>query len=65
MAMKIIQAECTSCGACEPECPTESITERKSIFKINVETCTQCEGESPTPQCVAVCPAGDDCIVVA
>ena len=35
MAMKITQAECTSCGDCVPVCPTKSIVEKGGIFKIN------------------------------
>ena len=31
MAMKITD-ECISCGACEPECPTQSITEGDVIY---------------------------------
>jgi len=64
MAMKIDQAECTSCGACAEVCPTESIAEKKGIFKINADTCTQCEGKSEEPQCVSACPAGDTCIIL-
>jgi ferredoxin len=63
MAMKIIVEECTSCGDCKPVCPTDSITDKGGVFKINAETCTECEGESDLPQCLAACPAGDACIV--
>lgn len=63
MALKIVQAECTSCGDCKPVCPTKSITDKGGIFKINPETCTECEGEFDEPQCVAVCPGTDTCIV--
>lgn len=63
MAMKIIQAECTSCGDCKPVCPTQSITDKGGIYKINAETCTECDGESDTPKCLDACPAGDACIV--
>ena len=63
MAMKIVQAECTSCGDCVPVCPTESIIEKSSIFKINKDTCTECDGEADAPKCVIACPAGDACIV--
>ena len=38
MAMKIIQAECTSCGDCKPVCPTSSITSKAGMYKINVDT---------------------------
>ena len=62
MAMKITD-ECISCGACEPECPTESISQGDTIYVINTETCVQCEGHYDTQQCVSVCPV--DCIVVA
>ena len=63
MPMKILVAECTSCGACIEACPTESIADKKGIVKINKETCTQCEDQADGPKCVAACPAGDDCIV--
>ena len=63
MSMKIDQAECTSCGACAEACPTESIAEKKGMFKINGETCTECEAVDGGPKCVDACPAGDSCII--
>jgi len=63
MALKILQAECTSCGDCKPVCPTKSITDKGGIYKINVDTCTECEGEFDEPQCVAACPGTDSTIV--
>ena len=35
MALYIVDAECISCGDCEPVCPTNSITEGKIIFEID------------------------------
>jgi ferredoxin len=61
MAMKILD-DCISCGACVPECPTESITE-DTIYVINPETCVECDGHHPAPRCKDVCPV--DCIVKA
>jgi ferredoxin len=63
MAMKIVQAECTSCGDCKPVCPTKSITDKGGMYKINVDTCTECEGEHDSPACLDACPAGESCIV--
>ena len=60
MAMTIT-AECILCGACEPECPTQSISEGDPVYVINTETCVECEGHNDSPQCVSVCPV--DCIV--
>ena len=59
MAMKITD-ECISCGACVPECPTESITEGDIIYVIDAATCVECVGHHDSPQCVSVCPV--ECI---
>lgn len=56
MAMIIDAALCTSCGDCEPDCPTESIKTRKGVTKIDPETCTECEGDFDKPKCVELCP---------
>ena len=44
MAMKIDPDMCTACGDCKPVCPTKSISTGKIFFKIDVGTCTECEG---------------------
>ena len=62
MAMKITD-ECISCGACEPECPVEAISEGDSIYVIDAVTCVECVGHNDSPQCVAVCPV--ECIIQA
>jgi ferredoxin len=60
MAMKITE-DCIACGACLPECPTESITEGDGItYVIDAATCVECEGHFDEPQCVSVCPV--ECI---
>jgi ferredoxin len=56
MAMKIDTVLCTSCGDCEPECPTASISVKKGLYIINASECTECEGDFDKPQCVKVCP---------
>lgn len=58
MAYKITD-ECISCGACEPECPNEAISEGETIFVINPNKCTECVGSHAASKCVEVCPA--DC----
>ncbi len=55
MAMKITD-ECISCGACVPECPTNSISEGTPVYVIDAKTCVECVGHADSPQCVAVCP---------
>lgn len=60
MAYKITE-ECISCGACEPECPNEAITEEEDIYVIDPEKCTECVGYFDESQCVAVCPV--DCCI--
>jgi ferredoxin len=63
MAMKINE-DCIACGACLPECPTESISEGDGIlYVINADTCVECEGHYDEPQCASVCPV--ECIVPA
>lgn len=61
MAMKIAADLCTSCGDCEPICPTHAISPKKGVYAINPDTCTECEGEHDLPQCVSTC-MQDDCI---
>jgi NAD-dependent dihydropyrimidine dehydrogenase PreA subunit len=54
MTMKILE-DCIACGACVPECPTESISEGDGVlYVINQDTCVEC---------VTVCPV--ECIVKA
>ncbi len=60
MALMITDA-CINCGACEPECPNEAISQGAEYFEIDPEKCTECVGFYDEPQCIAVCPV--DCIV--
>jgi len=60
MATKITE-ECINCGACEPECPNEAISEGDELYVIDPAKCTECVGAHEEPQCVSVCPA--DCII--
>ena len=62
MAMTITD-ECISCGACEPECPVEAISEGDVIYLIDAEICVECEGHYDSSQCVEVCPV--ECIIPA
>lgn len=55
MAMKITE-DCINCGACEPECPVEAISEGDEIYVIDPDKCVECEGYFDSPQCVEVCP---------
>jgi ferredoxin len=64
MAFQIVRDLCTACGNCEPACPTNSISPWKGIYKINAETCTECEGDYDMPQCVNTC-MEEGCIIAA
>ena len=55
MATKIT-SDCINCGACEPECPNEAISEGDDIYVIDPELCTECVGFHETEACQAVCP---------
>ena len=62
MALQITD-ECISCGACEPECPTEAIFEGDELYEIDAAKCVECEGYFDESQCIEVCPV--DCIIPA
>jgi ferredoxin len=55
MAYKITD-ECINCGACEPECQNEAISEGEEICVIDPDKCTECVGNFESPKCVEVCP---------
>lgn len=63
MAFKIKASDCTVCGACEAECPSQAISMKGSTYVIDPKLCTECEGSFDSQQCAAVCPA--DCCVKA
>jgi len=51
-----ITDECINCGACEPECPNEAISEGDDIYVIDPERCTECVGFHGDEACQSVCP---------
>jgi len=55
-----ITSDCINCGACEPECPNDAISEGDDIYVIDPDLCTECVGHFDNPQCVEVCPV--ECI---
>ncbi len=60
MAYKITD-ECIRCGACEPECQNQAISEGETIYVIDPNKCTECVGNFESPKCVEICPV-DACI---
>ncbi len=60
MAFRITD-ECISCGACEPECPNQAISEGDVVFVIDPDRCTECIGAHETQQCAEICPV-DACV---
>ena len=60
MAYKITE-ECISCGACEPECMSEAITEAEIIYVVDTDKCTECVGAHDASRCADVCPV-DACV---
>jgi NAD-dependent dihydropyrimidine dehydrogenase PreA subunit len=48
--MIVITDECILCGACEPECPVEAISEGDEKCVIDQDLCTECQA------CIDVCP---------
>lgn len=51
-----ITSECINCGACEPECPNQAISEGPEIYVIDPKLCTECVGFYDHEACQAVCP---------
>ena len=51
-----ITDECINCGACEPECPNDAISEGDSKYIIDAARCSECVGFSDSEKCQAVCP---------
>lgn len=45
-----ISEECINCGACDPVCPVEAISEQDDKRTIDAEKCTDCGA------CVENCP---------
>ena len=63
MPYKIVASQCTNCTACEALCPNEAISEKGNTFVIDPALCTECEGHFDDPQCVAICPIEDTCVI--
>jgi len=61
MANKITD-ECINCGACEPDCPNQAISQGDTVYVIEAAKCDECEGKAEMA-CKAVCPV--ECIVKA
>src|SRR5436309_4256970 len=56
-----ITNECINCGACEPECPNNAISQGDPVYVIDPLLCTECVGFHDYEACAAVCPV--DCCV--
>src|ERR1044072_7058150 len=57
----MITSECINCGACEPECPNNAISEGDPVYVIDPKLCTECVGFHDYEACAAVCPV-DVCV---
>jgi 4Fe-4S binding domain len=57
----MITSECINCGACEPECPNNAISQGDPVYVIDPILCTECVGFHDYEACAAVCPV--DCCV--
>lgn len=51
-----ITDDCINCGACEPECPNQAISEGEEYYVIDPKRCTECVGFYDHEACQAVCP---------
>src|ERR1041384_5997639 len=57
----MITSDCINCGACEPECPNNAISQGDPVFVIDPVLCTECVGFHDYEACAAVCPV-DVCV---
>lgn len=57
----MITSDCINCGACEPECPNNAISQGDPVFVIDPLLCTECVGFHDYEACAAVCPV-DVCV---
>src|SRR3970282_361456 len=57
----MITNECINCGACEPECPHNAISQGDPVYVIDPLLCTECVGFHDYEACAAVCPV-DVCV---
>jgi len=57
----MITDECINCGACDPECPNNAISEGNPVYVNDPNLCTECVGYYDEPQCISICPV--DCII--
>ncbi len=57
----MITGDCINCGACEPECPNNAISQGDPVFVIDPILCTECVGFHDYEACAAVCPV-DVCV---
>jgi ferredoxin len=60
MANKITE-DCTNCGACAAECPSEAISEGDDTYMIDAAKCDECASKGGASACLEVCPT--ECIV--
>jgi ferredoxin len=60
----VITEDCINCGACEPECPNQAITQGEDIYEIDAALCTECVGFHGKEACAEACPT-DCCITDA
>jgi ferredoxin len=52
-----INDECIQCGACEPECPNQAITNADGKYSIDATKCDECAKAGGDQRCKSVCPA--------
>ncbi len=57
----MITSDCINCGACEPECPNNAISQGDPVYVIDPKLCNECVGFHDYEACAAVCPV-DVCV---